>query len=59
MLLGDAASRDAIIHCVQACIPHKTVLPTGVDSVLISATWTTEPAIITAEEREHDGDDFI
>ena len=59
MLLGDAASRDAIIHCVQACIPHKTVLPTGVDSVLTSATWTTEPAIITAEEREHDGDDFI
>ena len=59
MLLGNAASRDAVIHCVQACIPHKTVLPTGVDSVLTSATWTTESAIVTAEEREHDGDDFI
>lgn len=59
MLLSDAASRDAVIHCVQACIPHKTVLPTGADSVLTGATWTTESAIVTAEEREHNGDDFI
>jgi enediyne polyketide synthase len=59
MLLGDAAMRDAVIHCVQACIPHKTVLPTGVDSVSMSATWTTQAAIVTAEEREHNGDDFI
>ena len=59
MLLGNAASRDAVIHCVQACIPHKTVLPTGVDSVLTSAPWTDASAIVTAAEREHDGDDFI
>ena len=59
MLLGNAASRDAVIHCVQACIPHKTVLPTGVDSVVTSAGWTNESAIMTAEEREHNGDDFI
>lgn len=59
MILGDAASRDAVIHCVQACIPHKTVLPTGVDSIITNATWTTEPAIVTAEERSQDGDDFI
>jgi enediyne polyketide synthase len=59
MALGDAASRDAVIHCVQACIPHKTVLPTGVDSVLASASWTGATAIVTATEREHDGDDFV
>ncbi len=59
MLLGSAASRDAVIHCIQACIPHKTVLPTGVDSVLTRAVWTTESAIVTAKEREHDGDDFV
>jgi enediyne polyketide synthase len=59
MLLGNAASRDAVVHCIQACIPHKTVLPTGVDSVLTNAIWTTQAAIVTAEEREHDGDDFI
>jgi enediyne polyketide synthase len=59
MLLGSAASRDAVIHCVQACIPHKTVLPTGVDSVVTNATWASESVIVTAEEREHDGDDFI
>jgi enediyne polyketide synthase len=50
---------DAVIHCVQACIPHKTVLPIGVDSVLTSAAWTTGSSIVTAEEREHDGDNFI
>jgi enediyne polyketide synthase len=59
MLLGNAAARDAVIHCIQACIPHKTVLPTGVDSVLTSASWTAESAIVTAAEREQDGDDFI
>ncbi len=59
MILGNAASHDAVIHCVQACIPHKTVLPTGVDSVSASATWTTQAAIVTAEERQHNGDDFI
>jgi enediyne polyketide synthase len=59
MVLGDAASRDAVIHCVQACIPHKTILPTGVDSVVTSTTWTNESAIVTAEEREQNGDDFI
>jgi enediyne polyketide synthase len=59
MLLGNAGSRDAVIHCVQACVPHKTVLPTGVDSVVTSAKWTSESAIVTAEELEHDGDDFI
>lgn len=58
MLLGNAASRDAVIHCVQACIPHKTVLPTGVDCVVTSTAWTAESAIVTAEEREHDGDNF-
>jgi enediyne polyketide synthase len=59
MILGDAASRDAVIHCVQACIPHKTVLPAGVDSVLTSASWTAASAIVTAAEREHNGDDFV
>lgn len=59
MTLGDAASRDAVIHCVQACIPHKTILPTGVDSVLTSASWTAESAIMMATEREHNGDDFV
>lgn len=59
MILGDAASRDAVIHCVQACIPHKTILPTGVDSVLVSASWTTASAIVTAAERERDGDEFV
>jgi len=44
---------------VQACIPHKTVLPTGVDSVLASAPWTTASAIVTAAERARDGDDFV
>ncbi|HEX7286329.1 MAG TPA: polyketide synthase dehydratase domain-containing protein, partial [Candidatus Angelobacter sp.] len=59
LLLGDAASRDAALHSVQACIPHKTVLPTGVDSIATGADWTYGPATVVAWERERNGDDFV
>lgn len=59
MLLGDAAARDAAIHCIQACIPHKTVLPAGVEAVEIYRTWTSDAAIVRAEQISQEGDDFI
>jgi enediyne polyketide synthase len=59
MILGDAASRDAAIHCIQACIPHKTVLPAEVEAVEIHRNWTGEAAIVHAEQRSQDKNDFI
>ena len=57
--VGDPASRDAAIHSVQACIPHKTVLPVGVDSIIADPAWTRDAAIIHARERLRDGDHFV
>ncbi|HEV2845481.1 MAG TPA: SDR family NAD(P)-dependent oxidoreductase, partial [Thermoanaerobaculia bacterium] len=34
LVLGDPGARDAAIHGIQACIPHSTLLPTGVDRVV-------------------------
>src|SRR5205807_9707834 len=38
LVLGDPGARDAAIHAIQACIPHATILPTGVDRLTINAT---------------------
>src|SRR5947199_6093784 len=57
-VLGDAASRDAAIHCIQACIPHKTVLPTGINRILPNRSWTHDRATVHAIERVRDGDNF-
>jgi enediyne polyketide synthase len=56
---GDPASRDAALHSIQACIPHKTILPVGVDRIVPSMGWTMGRSTIHAVERLRDGDDFI
>jgi enediyne polyketide synthase len=59
LILGDAASRDAALHSIQGCIPHKTVLPVGIEQVLIYKDWTAGGAVVLASERLRDGDNFI
>jgi enediyne polyketide synthase len=59
LVMGDAAARDAALHSIQACIPHKTILPVGVDRITTSAGWTRGPARVHATERVRDGDNFI
>lgn len=59
LVLGDSASRDAALHSIQACIPHKTILPVGVDRIVAGAEWTRGPSVIHAVERSNNGDDFI
>lgn len=57
--LGDPGARDAMLHSIQACIPHKVLLPAGVDRIGI---FRTEPCSRTwshARERSSDGDTFI
>jgi len=36
LLLGDPGRNDATIHALQACIPHRRVLPIGCDEVTFS-----------------------
>jgi enediyne polyketide synthase len=59
LLLGDTASRDAALHSIQACIPHKTILPVGIDQVVMHADWTRAEARVHAIELSADGDNFI
>jgi enediyne polyketide synthase len=59
LVAGNPASRDAALHSIQACIPHKTVLPVGIDRVVPCADWTWKPAMVHSTERLRDGDDFI
>jgi enediyne polyketide synthase len=58
LLLGDPASRDAAIHAIQACIPHRTILPIGVDRIRFGEPTAPGHRIVTARETSHQGDTF-
>jgi enediyne polyketide synthase len=59
LILGDSASRDAALHSIQACIPHRTILPVGVDRITTGAGWTSGAAHVHAIERSSDGDNLV
>ncbi len=59
LLLGDPAARDAAIHGLQACIPHATILPTGVDRVVPGVLDAEQPLRLAARERSRHGDHFV
>ena len=56
-LLGDSAVRDSVIHAIQACIPHATLLPIGVDHLKLAPNLCS-PVTVVARERSHLGDEF-
>ena len=59
LVLGDPGARDAAIHGIQACIPHATLLPTGVDRVVTRGLAADVPLLLAARERSRHGDDFV
>lgn len=60
LVLGDPGARDAAIHAIQACIPHLTILPTGVERITIDRRReVVGPTIIHARERSGDGNTFV
>jgi len=56
-LLGDPGVRDASIHGIQASIPHATVLPTGVERLIVGPARKEagDSWWMAAEERCQDG----
>lgn len=58
-IAGDPSSRDAALHSIQACIPHKTILPVGIDRIVAARDWTFDRATVHAIERSRDGDNFV
>ncbi len=58
LLLGDAGVRDAALHGIQACIPHKIVIPISVAS--ITSTTLAAPAYqLLAYELADLGDELV
>jgi len=55
LALGDPGARDAFIHCVQACIPHATVLPIGVERIVFARADEPGVRYVHARERSSDG----
>ncbi len=59
LLLGDTGARDAVIHALQACVPHATILPTGIEKLTIYGVNSSKIQFVSAQEREHFDDTFI
>jgi enediyne polyketide synthase len=58
LLLGDPGARDAAMHAIQACIPHRRILPTGIDRLVIYRQGQGTHQV-WARERSRDGNNFI
>jgi enediyne polyketide synthase len=58
LLLGDPGRRDATIHAIQACVPVATILPVGVERLEVAHGQTTAECIVSARERDYDGQTF-
>lgn len=59
LVLGDPGARDAAIHAIQACIPHRTLLPIHVERIETSPLPASEGLAVRARERRREGDTFI
>ncbi len=59
LVLGDPGARDAAIHGIQACIPHATLLPIGVERVTSFGLEREAPLLLAARERSRSGDEFL
>jgi enediyne polyketide synthase len=57
-VLGDPAGRDAALHAIQACIPHRRILPTGIDRMMVCPR-ESGVRFVRAKERWREGNDFM
>ena len=58
MMLGNPGARDAALHAIQASIPHRRILPTGIDRLVILRN-ESGARFVRAKERTHAGNDFV
>jgi enediyne polyketide synthase len=59
LVLGDPGAHDAMIHAVQACIPHATLLPVGVERLALESVKPSETLLVHARERSRQSNSFI
>lgn len=55
---GDPTLRDAVLHAMQACIPHHPVLPVGADRVELGELRSDGSYYLSARQVSGDGDTF-
>jgi len=53
--LGDAGARDAALHAIQACVPHRDLLPVGVERIETHVLGGQESVELRAHERAREG----
>lgn len=58
-VLGDPGGRDAALHAIQACIPHRRILPIGVERMVVSQEYSPQGRVVWARERSHTADEFL
>ncbi len=56
--LGDPAIRDAALHALQACIPHRRVLPVAVERIRLGRLESGRAYTAHGRERRREGDRF-
>ncbi|MCI5212264.1 MAG: hypothetical protein D3910_26560 [Candidatus Electrothrix sp. ATG2] len=58
-LLGDPGIRDSILHGVQACMPHRTLIPVSVTRIEAGQLLSDISYRLTATEVEDRGNELI
>ena len=59
LVLGDPGAKDAVIHALQACIPHATLIPVGVAKIRLYAQPNLDYYWVFAKEQSRQGNMFI
>ncbi|HBY81876.1 MAG TPA: hypothetical protein DEG47_33925, partial [Cyanobacteria bacterium UBA11148] len=52
-------ARDATIHALQACVPHATILPSGIERLVIYQQEASGNRFVSAKERQQIDNTFI
>ncbi len=59
LVLGDPGVRDAAMHAIQSCIPHVTLLPLGLERVVVGEVLPPGLRLVHARERNCQGMTFV
>ncbi|WP_374225698.1 SDR family NAD(P)-dependent oxidoreductase [Nocardiopsis sp. B62] len=61
-VLADPGVRDAAMHVLQACVPDGTLLPEGVERIVLARPQDQEEpdcVLLVASERSQEGDSYV